>query len=407
MFQACPVILDITSRLEKFLKCLRFFSHFLFNQVRIYRYQQGTCSCFSQSFEKQHLLSFDSRVPYKSALEPAPALHNFTIDDHLVVQLTTKTHSPRLVGYNFTVSPDKHFRSVKYPAKFLSSPSLILSPASLAQSLAPCEMSVHRLFDHRQQEVFTCRIMHSARLLFSSVEVINSVGSVVSTAHLIRGNVLPTKEQLKWPHKCCIVDEMAGERAILIRGSKDWGICIGKWDGFVKGVAGVAGVRGKPGEPGIKGTPGIKGQPGSLSIKFFSLFEKQEWKLAEKRGDQFSIGHLSGKINSTRSQFNVNLRTGAISILPEVQEVPEAIALGFSIAILHLLCQPLGKTNYTKPSAAASEYQRNKPRGIHNEDFLLVVAAGYYANTVPTNSYIKYEIGGGACGGCGGSGGCG
>ena len=330
------------------------------------------------------MLRFDSR----SALEPGPASHNFTIDGHLVVQLTTKTHSPRLVGYNFTVSPDKHFRSIRHPAKFLCSPSLILSPASLAQSSALCEMLVHRLFDHRQQEVFTCRIMHSARLLFSSVEVINSAGSVVSTAHLIRGNVLPTKEQLKWPQKCCTVDEMAGERAILIRGSKDWGICIGKWDGVVKGVAGVAGVPGKPGEPGIKGKPGIKGHPGSLSITFFSLFEKQEWKLAETRGDQFSIGHLSGKINPTRSQFNVNLRTGVISILPEVQEVPEAIALGFSIAILHLLCQPLGKTNYTKPSAAASD-QRNKPRDIHNEDLLLAVAAGYYASSGRIHFWIS------------------
>ena len=72
--------------------------------------------------------------------------------------------------------------------------------------------------------------------------------------------------------KCCTLNEMAGERAILIRGSKDWGICVGKWEGFVKGVPGVPGVKGTPGNPGVRGTPGIKGQPGFLAIKFFSLF---------------------------------------------------------------------------------------------------------------------------------------
>jgi len=238
--------------------------------------------------------------------------------------------------------------------------------------------------------------MHSALLLFSSVEVIDHAGRVVSTAHLIREDVIPTREQVKNTEKCCTMNEMAGERAVLIRGSQDWGICVGKWEGFVKGVPGVPGKEGTPDNPGVKGIPGIKGQPGHLSIKFFSLFGSCEWKHVEKRGDKFIIVLLGKKIT-----VEVDLRSGMISFPPEVQDLPEAIALGFSIAILHLLCQPysrIGKTNYSKPSEAVSG-QSSKPRGIRTEDLMLVVAAGYYADNVPTNSYIKYETGGGACGG--------
>ena len=164
--------------------------------------------------------------------------------------------------------------------------------------------------------------MHSALPQFSSVEVIHNVGRVVSTAHLIRGDVLPTTEQVINPEKCCTMNEMAGERAIVIRGSQDWGICVGKWEGFVKGVPGVAGVDGTPDKPGVKGTPGIKGQPGCLSIKFFSLFGTREWKHVEKRGDKFSIGLLGRKIT-----VEVDLRTSEISFPAEAHDVPEAIAL--------------------------------------------------------------------------------
>ena len=342
-------------------------------------------------------------MPYNSAVEPEPITHELAIADNVIVRFTTVASPPRLDKYYFSVIPEKHFITVQHPARILSSPTLFLSPLSQARSSAPCVLSVHRLVDYGKREAFTCRVIHSAQLLFSSAEVIDHSGHVISTAHLIRGDVIPTKNQVTNPEKCCTLNEMAGERAILIRGSQDWGICVGKWEGFVKGVPGVPGVKGTPGNPGVRGIPGIKGQPGHLSIKFFSLFGAREWKRVEKRGDIFSISLLGKKIT-----VDVDLRTGMISFPPEVHDVPEAIALGFAIAILHLLCQPYPsttKTNYLKPSEAASD-QRSKPRRIHNENLMLVVAAGYYADNVPTNSYIKYETGEGGCGSCGACGGC-
>ena len=377
------------------------------HQVRIF--QDVLCSCVTQSFDESSNYLFLSyllnRVPYNSAVEPEPVTHELAIVDNIIVRFTTLANPPRRDRYYFTVKLKTNFSTVQHPAQILSFPTLVLSPLSLAQSSsASCALSVDGLLDYGNREVFTYRVIHSAQLLLSSVEVINNAGRVLSTAHLIRGDILPTRFQVNKPEKCCTMDEMAGERAILIRGSQDWGICVGKWEGFVKGVPGVPGVKGTSGNPGVRGIPGIKGQPGFLSIKFFSLFGAREWKRVEKRGDIFSICLLGKKIT-----VDVDLRTGMISFPPEVHDVPEAIALGFSIAILHLLCQPYPsttKTNYLKPSKAASD-QRGKPRRIRNENLMLVVAAGYYADNVPTNSYIKYETGGGGSSGCGGCGGCG
>ena len=196
--------------------------------------QHGTCSCFSHLLEESAKYYFSAeylawRVSYKSNVVPQPERHKLTIAGNLIVRFTTVVHPPQPDEYIFTVMPNGDFSPVQDAASILSSPALFLSPCSLNQTLASSEMSMHRLLDYWGREAFTCRVMHSAELLFSSVEVMNHVDEVVSTAHLLRGNVLPTKEQVGKPDFCCTLNEAGGERAMLIRGCKDWGICIGKW----------------------------------------------------------------------------------------------------------------------------------------------------------------------------------
>ena len=77
--------------------------------------------------------------------------------------------------------------------------------------------------------------MHSAELPFSSVDFMNHVGDVVDTGHL-RGHVLPSFRQRSKFSFCCTLNESGGEIAMLIRGCKNWGLCIGKWDGVFDGV---------------------------------------------------------------------------------------------------------------------------------------------------------------------------
>ena len=305
---------------------------------------------------------------------PQPKTHELTSDKNLIVRFTTVVHPLQLDEYIFTVIPKRNISPVQDAASILSSPALFLSPCSLNQTLASSEISMHPLLDCWGRKAFTCRVMHSAELLFSSVEVMNHVDEVVSTAHLLRKNVPPTKKQVDQPQFCCTLDVAGGERAMLIRGCKDWGICIGKWKGVVKGVPGVPGIGGSEGSPGVKGTPGVKGQPGYLCIEFFSWSGAQEWKKVNKNEENFRVSL------SEKEKVYVNLRTGAISFTHAVSAVPESIVLGFSIAVLHLLCQPNTSKrmiDHTEPSVMVSS-QKDKPRRIRCEDLALIVACNHY-----------------------------
>lgn len=292
------------------------------------------------------------------------------------------THPPsRLPGhYSFTVKPHGTFQPFRVPSKIPGSLTLFLPPASLAcLPQVSCENSRGQLFDRHEREAFTYCVMHSVALQLSSVEVINSDGNVVSTAHLIQSHTLPSQLQVSNKEANCTLNE--GERAFLVRGSKDWGICIGKWEGYVRGV------------PGTRKTRGIPGNPGYLVIKFFSLAKTTKGYRTVHRNNMTDF-----EINFPKGKWRVDLRTGEISFPELVDHVPESIALGFVIAMLHLLCQP-----YQPPVTPDHTISLNvsKPRRIDNENMKLVVAAGYYASTIRDDTSGDFS-GCGGCGGCGG-----
>ena len=329
-------------------------------------------------------------IPGEFVETPEVKKHEFCFDDQTSIRITTVTHPPSpLPGYHFfTVKPrGTGFHSFRDPSKISGSLTLFLPPASLAcLPEASCETSTGQVFYGLDQEAFTYRVMHSVALQLSSVEVINSDGNVVSTAHLIQSHVLPRQLQVSNKEANCTLNE--GERAFLVRGSKDWGICIGKWEGYVRGVPAVA-----PSKRSRWGTRGIPGNPGYLKIKFFSLVETNEWITSYKNNmTNFEIYFPTGTCT-------VDLRTGEISFPARVDHVPESIALGFVIAMLHLICQPF------QPTARYNSISLNlsKPRRIDNENMKLVVAAGYYASTI--RDYTSGDCSG--CGGCGGCGACG
>lgn len=176
------------------------------------------------------------------------------------------------------------------------------------------------------------------------VEVINNAGDVVSTAHLLQGNTLPSREQVSDRKGCCTLD--GNERAMLIRGNKDWGVCIGTW---------------KENYDGNK-----------LHLKLFSLTETQGWKSVYSHSNETFLVVLSKKIS-----LNVDLREGTIKIRPDVAHVPESIALGFAIAILYLLCQPIPvRTLEDDPNCRCPE---NLNR-LRNKKLKFAEAVGYSAD---------------------------
>ena len=236
------------------------------------------------------------------------------------VKITAVVHPPSPREYRFRIKPEEGLSDMSDAATILSTPMLSVFKTLSFTSSVECQLQ--KVFDCHDRLAFSCRVMHQEGMgrgnLPMSVVVINNAGDIVSTAHLLQRSTLPSWKQVNDPNGCCTLED--NERAMLIRGSKDWGICIGRWDD-------------------------------QCTIKFFSLLDKQEWKSVSSNREEFSI-ELSNKM-----PFRVDLRNGIIVIPPDASYIPETIALGFAIAILYVLCHPISKeTLYYDPSCRCSRY---------------------------------------------------
>ena len=292
------------------------------------------------------------RLPLEKVIlkhnEPPQSITHTDISSGISVTITAVAHTPKPKGYWFKVEPNKHFSNAGSTPMLFPPPSLLVSQSKL------CEMSMQEVFDSNECKAFSCRVMHCKDSGFhqlSSVEVVNSDGDVVSTAHLLQRGALPSREQIKSSQvgvyikdlrKFCTVNEKE-ERAMLIRGQKDWGICIGSWKD-------------------------------SFSIKFFSVLGEQKRLENVYRqnphGDKFSVGDWL--------RLSVDLREGIITVPPKVSYVPESIALGFAIAILRLLCQP--KVILEDPNCFCEKSNHRE----NTKNLKLAVAAGFFASALPT-----------------------
>ena len=197
---------------------------------------------------------------------------------------------------------------------------------------------------------------------------------------------------------------------------------------------------------GKKAKKAVPWSPGTLSLSFF--------KLSTGAWQHLTLNYLQNDYKFNIQQSNVDLKTGVIQVDSSTNEVAENLALAFSVALLHVLCQPrppkpappqvapkpsVPKTpppEQTKPpivigegdaqpasEGTAEEGQGEKPKEpeetpkspakevpatpkkvievppIPSSDLSLVVAAGYRVET-PTNEYIKKTHGANACAGC-------
>ena len=353
-------------------------------QVRIAEARRFGC------FGEQSAFNISSRMYLTDKLDSvtygSSTTQKIHFDDGKVVNFTIRVYPPKPGRFFFAVQTQRHFSQVQkpnYPAYFV--PHVALHPVSPPP---PCEMSLRRIFDYRNKEAFSYRVLHSAGLMLSSVEILDLNEKPLASAHLLSNEALPSKDQVAREASCCTLGE--GERAMLVRGERDWGICVGRWEGFVS----------REPDDELDSVPS-RGEPGSLEIKFFSLHKKSRgWRTVRRNCFTYHVTIPGNK------GVEVNLETGTITFPPQIDDVPESLALGMAIAVLCLLCQPHPIRNPSLSSAPAVSTgdKLNKPRAIHSEDLLLVVAAGYFATAVPTNSFLSYTSG--ACAGCGGCGGC-
>lgn len=352
--------------------CVNLTTHFVVNSetlhsIRTSLYQKRLFGEKNLGSFQTNLLSYLDSLPYGGT---APELH-FTIDVPFgeagsIVRLAAKINPPSIEGYRFKVQPDMYFKKIHHPSLVLSFPQSILSPSDFAKTYLPCEHASHTLLDCRGREAFKCRVIHSTEGLLSAVEIISLHGLLVASAHTVSPNILPEQSSIEDDNRCVSFSHMEGERAMLIRSRKDWGICIGKWQ------------RGK----------WFNRSAGQVEIRLLKLHGKRGWYEVRKYEGGLYLICLDSSIF-----VHVDLKRGLIVMSPSAQDIPEIIALAFSVSILYLLCKPYSPTPGNEPSPSFHKKAKN------DKVTPMLLASGYKSATVPTNVYLIRSIMGSAASG--------
>ena len=308
---------------------------------------------------KTSLLWYLDTCPYGGTASELPWNLDVTVGaTHSVVRMATQLSPPIIEGYRFKVQPVIDFAKYSHPSFLLSSPQSMLSPTHFAKTYLRCESATHTLLDCRGRVSFKCRVLHSTAAALSAVEIISVYGVVVASSHTINPNILPDKGSIDDRDRCVYLSQMEGERAMLIRGRKDWGVCVGKWQ------------KGKM----------FHRSAGHVLITFFKLKDTaaaRGW--CEVRRYQ---GGLYLIVLDPNVFVYVDLKRGLFVMSPSAHDVPEIIALAFSVSILYILCKP-----YTPSPASESAPSLHKKAGKDKVTPMLL-AAGYKSATVPSNVYL-------------------
>ena len=152
---------------------------------------------------------------------------------HYTAQLTVRINPHVIKKYSFKVNIGT-FHPHDHASRFLDNPRLVLSPNDLAKIELPCSVAMQSVLYWREEEAFKYRIVHASVGLISAVEIRNLHQQVVASAHTINSNSLPEIEFVEDVSNCIVLNQAEGERAMLIRGRKDWGVCVGKWQQQIK-----------------------------------------------------------------------------------------------------------------------------------------------------------------------------
>jgi len=306
------------------------------------------------------LLPYFESVPFDDA---APTLQ-ITIDVPLnggqyTVKLTIDIDQPpSIMKYCFDIQPEVNFTPSDHPSMILSCPQLMLSPNDLAKSHLACDFSSHPVLDWKGNRVFSCRVVHSSDAPLSAVEIINTRDHVVASAHTLSPNTFPEQNAVEDQRKNIFLNKDEGERAMLIRGNKDWAVCIGKLRLMNPANRGRRKWKQYFGGKKLK-------QQHYVSIKVYNLFgTRGRCSVRKSKGGLFLI-----RVDSD-TLVRIDLLRNRVVISPRAQHIPEILALACSISILYLLCLPMPQSHPSSIVVSPSLY-----------------AAGYLSQKVPRNDY--------------------
>ncbi|WAR25875.1 hypothetical protein MAR_011579 [Mya arenaria] len=152
-------------------------------------------------------------------------------------------------------------------------------------------------------------------------------GRITAVGHLVGSDQIPLPSQLSDSKKIFSLNPEEGQRALLIKNQTgDWGLIRGQWTGFRKHQPAIAATKGK------KAKKEVPWSPGTLSVSFY--------KCATGAWQHLTLSYQQENYKFNLQDAQVDLRTGTVEINSESNEVAENLALAFSVALLHSLCQP-------------------------------------------------------------------
>ena len=281
------------------------------------------------SFHQKKLFSKTPRLCHtidlteclETALSAEATTHIFRIPIPLFgpanrkVYITIKTSvSPKPLSYRFTLSPEPEFAKFLHPADVVSAPKTVLKREILTMQRVPCELSVYRVYSYCGKAAFTCRVLNAEPADVMVLEVVNTEGITVASAHLVDNNLFPSpSEPLEDSSKCVTTKTSDSETVLLVRGSSDWGICVGLKRSHRQSLDEEQNV---------------------VKVKFFKLGDKQGWCDVKKTEHSLLI-----QINPNEDKLIVmNPDEGEISLPVDIDDVPECVAVALSMMLLPSLC---------------------------------------------------------------------
>ena len=350
---------------------------------------------------KTSLISFIDPFPCGGTISELPWVIDIPVKSaKAIVRLTAQLNFHH---YRLKVQPEINSAEVNHASVVLSFPQPMFSSRHLAKNELPCESVVQTLLDCRGYEAFKCRVVRSSTGLLSAVEIISLDGIVVASSHTIDLDTLPDKAAIEDHTRCAYWNHAKGGRAMLVRGRKDWGICIGKWQ------------RGKM----------FSRSAGQVKIRLFKIHGASRWcEVGNDKGGLYLICLDSG------TSLHVDLHRGVFSISPSARDIPEMVALALSVSAVNVLCKPYISTP-CKKSVPSSTQRATSDKGFNTTGILKSPKSGgggRFRAIGDLENFVVFDgligdgsggesgcssggggdwIGGGDDGGCGGFGGYG
>ena len=256
-----------------------------------------------------------------------------------------------------------------------------MAPYSEFQESAPCQYFEHMLSTKEDGNCLTWRVVHCKKPAISAIEILDTDGNVIATAHTIGASTVPTEEQVTNPLKVPTYNPKT-ERLFLIRGaSKDFAILKASWSGFVKSGSSV------------------KGKLGYLQLNLFKLGEVNGrwiniwtdpadpfyWPLYEPNGYRYLRNY------SPETNGYVDLKQSIIRISKNSANVPENICIATTISMAFVLCQPRPPPPRDSKNAIAAypPPPEEKPGILNLDEMKFLIASGLYASTLPRWYHTK------------------